>query len=273
LSTERLGQAKSLLNVDELLESLHDPRFNVRFEAIAAIGRSRPDERLIRALADILHSSDPALAVMAAWALGRMGSEQGQPTLLKGLESDYRSIRGHSARSLATLGDQSIVEELRSRLRQEKDHGLRIAYAASLGQLQDTAVTPYLLSLLYHEEDPMARAELALALARLLDSETKYVQMLRQIRLDLDTAASQIILSLNKKDSVNSDLINDTAVSFSRGHLRQAFSRLIQLADDALEDQLSPPAKMILQECLLRLPQFGAERQEYLLLTLVILSA
>jgi hypothetical protein len=41
LSTERLGQAKSLLNVDELLESLQDPRFNVRFEAIAAIGRSR----------------------------------------------------------------------------------------------------------------------------------------------------------------------------------------------------------------------------------------
>jgi HEAT repeat protein len=174
---------------------------------------------------------------------------------------------------LATLGDQSIVELLRARLRQEKDHGLRVAYAASLGQLQDTAVTPYILSLLYHESDPMAQAELALALARLLDSETKYVQMLRQIRLDMDTAASQIILSMTKKSPANSELITETAVAFSRGHHRQAFTRLIQLANDALEEQHAPPYKMIRQECLLRLPQFGPSRQEYLLLTLVILTA
>ena len=46
LSTERLGQAKSPLSVDELLEALEDPRFNVRFEAVISIGRMPPDPRL-----------------------------------------------------------------------------------------------------------------------------------------------------------------------------------------------------------------------------------
>jgi hypothetical protein len=199
LSTEKLGQAKSLLAVDDLLESLQDPRFNVRFEAITAIGRSRPDERLVKALAEVLHNTDPALSVMAAWALGRMGSDEGQEPLRKGLESDYRSIRAHSARSLATLGDRSVITTLRKRLVQEKDHGLRVAYAASLGQLQDASVTPTLLTLLAQETEPMAQAEIALALARLIGNETRYVQMLRQTRVDLDTAASQIVLGLNKK--------------------------------------------------------------------------
>jgi HEAT repeat protein len=272
-STAKLGQAKSLLTIDELLESLQDPRFNVRFEAIAAIGRSRPDERLINALAEILHSTDPALSVMAAWALGRLGSEEGQPPLQKGLDSDYRSIRAHSARSLATLGDRSVVELLRTRLRQEKEHGLRIAYAASLAQLQDTAVTPLLISLLYQETEPMARAELALALARLIGNENKYIQMLRQMRADIDTTASQIILSMNKKRLAPPELITECALAFSQGRYEEGSDQLVELAQAALERPLPTPDEMILQECLIRLPQFGVTRQEYLLLLLHSLTS
>ena len=51
LVTERMGQAKSLLPVEDLLEALADPRFNVRFEALISIGRRGPDERLLDALA------------------------------------------------------------------------------------------------------------------------------------------------------------------------------------------------------------------------------
>jgi MFS family permease len=273
-STEKLGQAKSLLTIDELLESLQDPRFNVRFEAITAIGRSRPDERLVQALAEILHSTDPALSVMAAWALGRMGAEDGQSPLQKGLESDYRSIRAHSARSLATLGDRSVVDLLRRRLRQEKDHGLKIAYAASLGQLQDTAVTPTLLSLLYQEADPMAQAELALALARLIGNENKYIQMLRQTRADMDTAASQIILSMSKKlPTTPPHLTAECARAFSLGRHDEGISKLVELAQTVLERPLPTPNKLILQECLIRLPQLGLTRREYLLLLLHALAA
>ena len=71
--TERLGKARSPLTVNELLEALDDPRFNVRFEAIVSIARMAPDERLIDALGEVLDGPEPALSTVAAWALGRMG--------------------------------------------------------------------------------------------------------------------------------------------------------------------------------------------------------
>jgi HEAT repeat protein len=166
--TERLGQTKSLLAVEELLASLADPRFNVRFEAIVAIGRTRPDEQLITALAQVLHGNDPALSVMAAWALGRIHDDRARDTLLEALDSSYRSIRAHSARSLATLGDVTAVPELLQRLPTEPDEGLRLAYAAALGQLQATEATPLILKLLADTEEETAQAELALSLARMV---------------------------------------------------------------------------------------------------------
>lgn len=272
LSTERLGLAKSLLTLEELLDSLEDPRFNVRFEAIMAIGRNRPDERLINALAEILHSSDPALSVLAAWALGRMHAKDGQRPLRQALNSDYRSIRAHSARSLATLEDGSVTGLLRKRLQEESDQGLKIAYAAALGQLQDTAVTPHVLPLLYEESENMGRSELALSLARLVGNEPGYIQMLRQVRGDMETAVPQIILTLSKKWPAASDLITESATAFNTGQHEEGLAQLIQLARAAIELPMPDSDKLILEECITRLTEFGMERQEYLLLLLHILS-
>ncbi|MEZ4674067.1 MAG: MFS transporter [Caldilineaceae bacterium] len=91
--TERLGEAKSLLTVDELLDALHDPRFQVRVEAIIAMARMPSEPRLIEALAEILHGTELALSTMAAWALGRMGNDDAIPTLVEALDSPYHSIR------------------------------------------------------------------------------------------------------------------------------------------------------------------------------------
>src|SRR5690606_8425521 len=72
VATERLGQAHSLLTIDELLESLQDPRFFVRFEAVVSIARSDPpDPRYVEALTQILQGTELSLTVLAAWALGR----------------------------------------------------------------------------------------------------------------------------------------------------------------------------------------------------------
>ncbi|NOR84277.1 MAG: hypothetical protein GQ526_12375, partial [Ardenticatenales bacterium] len=107
--TERLGRAKSPLAVDELVESLADPRFNVRFEALISAARGGPVPRLREALVEILRGPEPALSVVAAWALGRMGDQEAIEPLRAGLDSSYRSVRAHCARSLATLGDAEGV--------------------------------------------------------------------------------------------------------------------------------------------------------------------
>lgn len=271
--TERMGQARSLLPVEELLEALDDPRFNVRFEAIVAIGRTRPDEQLINALAAVLHSSDPALSVMAAWALGRIRDDRARDTLHAALDAGYRSVRAHSARSLGTLGDETAVPILLNRLQMETDHGLCIAYASALGQLQAVAAAPQVLGLLRQEEDEMLRYELALALARLADDERIFVQLTRQIRADAGTALAQALLSISKKWPQNEARAEATA-AFAQNDLAQgvaALARYLQVTTSTVPS--AAHQAQILQECATRLQAGGATRLEYALLALHVLSS
>ncbi|MBK8987219.1 MAG: MFS transporter [Chloroflexi bacterium] len=278
--TERLGQAKSLLTTEELLESLADPRFYVRFEAIVAIGRTRPDEQLVAALTAVLRSADPALAVMAAWALGRMHDERAREPLLLALDSDYRSIRAHSARSLGTLGDASVIPMLLARLAAEHDHGLRIAYASALGQLQAAEAAPLLTRLLYQETDEMLRRELALALARLMGEEYHFVQLARQVKVEPGTLLSQTVTVLarrwegegNTAVTPHTTYLTDCALALSLGDLAQGFALLGRFLADLAARGLAEPQQTILAECAARLAEFGDTRPEYALLALHVLT-
>ena len=126
----RLGRSRSPLSEDELEEALADPSFNVRYEAVVAIARSRPSPRLTAELIDLLVGGPPDLAIEAAWALGRIGDPAaiaplrwvlaaGQPPLLQ--------LR--AARALSALGDAELPAELARRLA-EGEPSLRRAYAA-----------------------------------------------------------------------------------------------------------------------------------------------
>jgi len=276
--TERLGQARSLLTAEELLESLSDPRFNVRFEAIVAIGRTRPDEQLIDALTEVLHSTDPALSVMAAWALGRMHDDRARVPLLAALDSEYRSIRAHSARSLGTLGDDSVAPQLLARLETERDHGLRIAYASALGQLQVAEGAPRLARLLYEETDEMLRRELALALVRLVSDEHYFVQLQRQLKVEPGTVLAQTVTAVKKKwggvaeTAVTTAYLTDCAAALSLGDLDEGFALLSRFLAELPVAQLAPLHQTILAECAVRLAEFGATRPEYALLALHVLN-
>ncbi len=175
LMTEQLGQAKSPITVDELLEALEDPRFNVRFEAIISIARMPPDPRLRQALVEILDGSELALTVVAAWALGRLGDKEAIDPLRRALDSDYRSVRAHSARALGALGAREIAPTLLERLDEESDKGLQMAYASALGNLQTTEAAPKLLELLAATDNKGARMELALTIARILGDEHNFI--------------------------------------------------------------------------------------------------
>src|SRR5690606_18546998 len=91
--TEKMGQAKSPLTVDEMIEALADPRFTVRLEATISIARMKPHPRLTEALINLLTGTELALSAMAAWALGRMGDKSAVPALRAELDSPYRSIQ------------------------------------------------------------------------------------------------------------------------------------------------------------------------------------
>jgi MFS family permease len=277
--TERLGQARSPLTVDELLDALADPRFYVRFEAIVSIARHSPDDRLVQALIEVLNGKDPALGVIAAWALGRMGHPQALAPLRASLQSPYRSIKAHAARSLATLGDQDSKPLLLQLIQEETDPGLLIAYASALGKLQCREAVPVLLDLLAAEENPGSREELALALARLVGDEGPYIQLLRSCRQDPGTALSQALSPYFKRVHSSSNnpaedetLVRSCAHTFALGELDQGALLLASLIETLPPENYPEHCMQILKACKAQYCRQKAQRLEYVVLGLYTLQ-
>jgi HEAT repeat protein len=273
--TERMGMTKSPLTVDELLEALKDPRFNVRFEAVISIARMESDPRLIEALCNILDGTELSLSVIAAWALGRIGDNRALITLRHGLDSHYRSIQAHCARALGTLGDTSVIPLLLERLHAETDKGLRIAYSSTLGKLRATESIDPLLEVLANTENEGARLELALALARIVGDEHYFIRLLRQVREDRGTAISQAVTALKRRlDTGNEKLASIIAAcanAAAQDDLDEGIAQLINLVSWLPAKAHTPSGRAILEECVKRLEEFKTDRQEYLLLTLHVL--
>jgi len=273
--TERLGQAKSPMTVDELLDALADPRFQVRFEAIISIARMPPDPRLITALIEILNGTELALSVVAAWALGRLGDQSALPALRAALDSPYHSIQAHSARALGALGDTEIVPNLIARLEPETDKGLQMAYASALGKLGATQAVDLLLALFDKTTNAGARLELALCLARLVGNEHHFIHLVRRLREDLGTAAAQAVLNFKKKIDRNSTVANELdpllsqcAEAFAREDFAPALAHLETVTRFVADDHYKEAAGKILNHSAAHLVEVGVEHIGYLLLTL-----
>ncbi|MEZ4867514.1 MAG: MFS transporter [Caldilineaceae bacterium] len=281
-TTERLGQAKSTLAVNELIEALADPRFNVRFEAIQAAARLKPDPQLTAALVKILQGKNPALGVMAAWALGRSGDRNAVEALWQGLESPYKSVQVHCVRSLGTLGDRRSAKLLLQRLESETDEGLQLAYASALGVLRVSKSAFPLLALLAASEDEEARLELALSLARTVGDERPFIQLWRGTRVEPGTALAQYTEALKKKwvrwnkpsgcESETVALLNDCALAFADEDLTTGVAHLQRFLSTAPLDACEYINQLICQECAARLAEYGETRTEYIILALHVLG-
>jgi hypothetical protein len=239
-----------------------------------------PEPSLIDALIEILHGSELALSVVAAWALGRIGDPHAYEPLREGLYSEYRSIQAHSARALGALGNTEIVPILLERLNAETDKGLQMAYASALGNLQAREATDKLLELLCETENEGARMELALTLARILGDEHHFIHLLRSVRADTGTAIAQEINGLKRKLSRDSNtphpqiavMCDECADYFARSELESGITCLSKLIQALPLEEYNAPSRSVLRECAERMAQFGARHMEYVLLTLHTLS-
>ena len=281
--TERLGQTRSPLTVDELIETLSDPRFNVRFEAVIALARLPADARVLAALGELVTGGDPALAVAASWALGRIGDARAIPALRESLTSQYRSVQAHSVRALGTLQDTASTPTLLERFLTEPDHGLRMAYASALGKLRVTEATAGVLEFLHETSGKNSRLELALAVARLMDDEPQFVRLWRQTRTETGTALSQAASALKRKvgRALNgrgtlTAALDGVADAFAREDLDRGAMLLAEFVAVLTTDEAKfggqGAGQTVLHECGVRLAENKAERLEYVLLALVALN-
>lgn len=277
VSTERMGRTKSPLTVDELLEALQDPRFNVRFEAIISIARMGSEPHLVKALCGILDGTELSLSVISAWALGRIGDDEALSSLRNGLYSNYRSIQAHCARSLGTLNDQQVVPILLDRLQKETDRGLRIAFASALGNLRSKESVDLLFEVLESIDNDGACREIALAIARVLGDEHRFIRLLRNLRQDSGTAAAQVIASWHRKMGKSFDadlnaLVHECGNRFASDQLDEGSVLLSQILDQLPRSSGETVSSRIFDKCAAQLREPGEPRFEYLLLTLFALQ-
>lgn len=275
--TERMGNARSLLNLDELLDAMMDPSFNVRNEAIIAISRMPPDQRILNALVEALHGNTPELSMSAAWALGRMGDRQAIAPLREALSSKHGVLKAMAARSLATLGDADAIPLLLDSFDAETDDGLRTAYASALGTLRSRDAVKPLLAFLYQSRGNDTRMELALSLARISEYSDHFVQLAKHVRTEPAAALSQAALELKRVKSFQSlpemaEIIDQCGSAFARDDTTSGIQYLTDLARLVPRAGQSNVHAWILQECAERLSEFSSARPEYTLLALHTLA-
>jgi MFS family permease len=278
-TTEQMGQARSTLAVNELLEALTDPRFNVRFEAIQAAARLKPDAQLTAALVRILDGKNPALAVMAAWALGRIGDPTAIAPLREGLQSGYKSVQAHCARALGTLNDKRSIPLLLQRLEEEEDEGLLLAYASALGIMRTSKAAFKLLDLLAISSDDEMRWEVALALARIVGNEKHFIQLWRNTRPGMGTPLAQSLTGLRKKftqsyphEAELPPLLQSAIDALARDDLQTGARQLATLIQTMPLDSCEYIIAQVAERCATTLLTEEPPRDDYLILAVHTLT-
>ena len=274
---ESLGGARSPLNVQEMIEALEDPSFNVRYEAIVSMARTRPDPQLTEALLSVVQGNEPDLSVAAAWALGRLGDTQAVPALRQALFSDYPLLQTRAARALATLGDAASIPRILERFREEADSGERMAYASALGRLRCAEALPELLAFLDALDEANPRNELALAIAHLCKCDRVFIRLWRETREDAGTALSQAVFALARRarrhgEASFSQSLSDCSTALAGEGLESGCAALAQAIGACPSTLPTKPGRRVLPACAEALNASGPLRIEYALLAVAILT-
>lgn len=273
VATEQMGDAQSLLSSNELIEALHDPSFNVRQEAIHSIGRMPANNELVDALIEVLEDPESELNISAARALGRLGNTRAIPALQRTLNSGYRPLEANSARSLASLNDGESTQQFLTKLNQEPNPRLRLAYVSALGKLRVSEAINQLFLLLEDAGSEVSRAEIGLAIARISGDEKYYLQQWRSLNNDFQTATAQALLAMQKPAERcgmldMAEVAEASARSFASGDVSSGVASMITMLHWLSEEDLDETTRTVIHYCINNLQNYGVARKEYILLSL-----
>jgi hypothetical protein len=136
-----------------------------------------------------------------------------------------------------------------------------------------------LLHILYLDTYPQSRREMGLSLARVLDAESKYIELNRKLDKDPGTTLAQemdalrgILSKRYGKDPTIVSRIMEARDRFALGNLELAVAHLADTMDRVLPEQTELHCQQILRECSLRMREFGKDRLEYPILSVIVLA-
>lgn len=276
IAIERLGQTNSPLGIEELISSLFDPSFNVRYEAIVSVARTRAHPRLTEAMIRVLTQGTPELRAAAAWALGRMGDKNAIPSLELMLDSPYPMLRSRTARALGTLNHTAGATKILAMFHEEADPGIAVGYVSALAILGQDQVVGQMLDFLEHVQDQAIREETALAISSLLGKDIQAMRLWRRMFTEPGDTLGGIMMSMRKRlihpHVAHADIeelkqtIDKCTRSLSMEHYEEGLAELRQIILGVRSSAYSPLAQIVFKKVEPALEKYGVSRVEYLFL-------
>jgi hypothetical protein len=276
IAVEKLGQTNSPLGVEELVSSLFDPSFNVRYEAIVSVARTRQNPRLTEAMIRVLTQGTPELRAAAAWALGRMGDKNAIPSLELMLDSPYPMLRSRTARALGTLGHTQGAPKILEMFHEEKDPGIAVGYISALAVLGQEQVMTQMLDFLEAVEDQAIREETALAISSLLGKDVQAMRLWRRMFTDPGDTLGGIMIGLRKRlihphvahaDPIElGKHIDNCTQALARENYETGLAELRQIILGVRSNAFTPLAQLVFKKVEPALQTHGVARVEYLFL-------
>lgn len=237
------GGTGSTLVQDELIAALSDPSFDVRHEAIRALGRLPSTPKSIQALEDILtYDGLIELQYAALDSLGQLAAQGSAKSIARFLDDGNRLLRSRAARSLGDIRATRFLPDIRQMLIEDSDIDCRLAAASALGKFADRQSVSALVSIYAEQatsDNPMGEPRskvVLLALSKIMGLEQQFARnWRREQRMPgycLPGMLARLVRTLDKDDPKAEQprrRLREAAANLGTGPNGEAFSALQEL--------------------------------------------
>lgn len=181
------GGGGSTLAKSELISALSDPSFDVRHEAIRALGRLPPSSAATRALEEMLaYDGLIELQYAALDSLGQLRAVNSADAVAAFLGDQNRLLRSRAARSLGDMRSPQHLPAIRDMLINDVDVDCQLAAASALGKYGDRDSVAALVAIYVQQaldnsyvSEPRSKVIL-LAIAKILRVEERFARNWRR---------------------------------------------------------------------------------------------
>lgn len=203
----QFGGVGSLLAKEELIAALRDPSFDVRHEAIRALGHIGAHPSVVNALEEVLdYDGLVELRYAALGSLGRLKAVSSAARVAALMEDDNPLLRARAARSLGEIGHTPALPRIRAMLSDDPDLDCRLAATSALGKLKDRESMSGLVTLYLEQaadrttrvSEPRSKVVL-LAITKIFLCEEEFSHQWRREEVHKGLVMPQMLLQLARR--------------------------------------------------------------------------
>ena len=233
----RFAGLGSPLVKEELIAALRDPSFDVRHEAILALGHIGAHPSVVRALDVVLdYHGLVELRYAALGSLGQLKAVSSAPKVAQILDDPNPLLRARAARSLGEMGHRPALPRIRRMLAEDDELDCRLAAASALGKLKDRDSMPGLVALYVaqagDDDSPVAEPRskvVLLAISKIFECEEEFSHHWRREEIRPGLSMPGLLLRLARLRPGSAEDLRALAAEYDADQQARALAVLVSM--------------------------------------------